>query len=86
MNGGSFHFLISRLHRFRSRKRQKRSSCPNCHGENVELMNQADDREGNWRKEEYFCHDCDCEWDWTYESPFFHWHQKIRPPRWARIE
>ncbi len=86
MYRGNFNFLISTLDRLRLRKKQKRNTCPNCHGDKVELVNQIDDGEGYWKKEEYLCYDCDCEWDWTYERPFHHWRVKIRAPRWVRID
>jgi hypothetical protein len=81
-----FEFLVSRLFRSRWRRKQKKSTCPNCHGSNVELVSQKKDQEGYWRKEEYLCYDCDCEWDWTYQRPFFRWRAKIRAPRWAKID
>lgn len=86
MYRGNFNFLISTLDRLRLRKKQKRAICPSCHGDHTELVNQMDDEEGLWRKEEYLCYDCDCEWDWTHERPFFRWRVKIRAPRWARID
>jgi transposase-like protein len=86
MVGGKHHFLISILTRLRLRKRQKRAVCPSCHSDNTELVNQIDDGEGYWKKEEYVCNDCDCEWDWTYQRPFFHWRVRIRAPGWMKIE
>jgi len=86
MNLTSFLFLTSRLTRLRSKKKQRRATCPNCQGGHVELVNQIDDEEGYWRREEYLCYDCDCEWDWTYQRPFFRWSRKIRAPRWAKID
>jgi len=71
MDRNQRHFFISMLTRLRLRKRQKRTLCPSCHGDHTELVNQIEDGEGYWRKEEYLCHDCDCEWDWTHERPFF---------------
>lgn len=72
----------------RLRSKKYNTTCPNCHGDNVELVNQINDEKGHWKKEEFFCHDCACEWDWTYERPFFRWRGrlKIRAPRWVRID
>ena len=86
MNFASFHFLTSGLDRLRLKKKQGRATCPICQGGYVELVNQVNDEEGYWRKEEYLCHDCDCEWEWTYRRPFFHWRRKISPPRWMRLD
>ncbi len=71
----------------RLRKRRKRASvtCPVCHGSKIELVGEIEE-EGFWRKEEYFCRDCECEWDWTYQRPFSRPRLKIRPPKWTRIE
>lgn len=80
------HFLISTLIRLGLRKKKKRAVCPNCHGNNVELVNQIGDEEGLWEKEEYLCYDCDCEWDWTHQRPFFRWRVKIRAPGWMKID
>jgi len=82
---GKFNFLLSILYRLRSRKEQKRNTCPICCGDNVELVNQINE-EGFSRKEEYLCYDCDCEWDWTYQRSLFRWRGKIRAPRWAKID
>jgi len=86
MVGGRRHFLISMLIRWRLRKEQKRTLCPSCHGDHTELVNQIEDEEEYWRKEAYLCHDCDCEWDWTHQRPFFRWRVKIRAPGWMKIE
>ena len=86
MVGDSRHFLISILTRLRLRKKEKRTICPSCHSDNTELVNQINDGEGDWKKEEYVCYDCDCEWDWTYQRPFFHWRVKIKAPGWMEIE
>ncbi len=86
MVGGKRHFLISMLTRLRLRKKQKRTLCPSCGGDHTELVIQIDDGEGYWRKEEYLCHDCDCEWDWTHPRPFFRWRVKIKAPGWMKIE
>jgi hypothetical protein len=86
MHGGKRHFLISTLTRLWSWKKQKRHTCPKCLGDNVELVDQTSDGEGYWRKEGYLCYDCDCEWEWTYQRPFFHWRRKIRAPKWARLD
>jgi hypothetical protein len=86
MGGGRRHFLISMLTRLRLTKRQNRTLCPICHGDHTELVAQVEDKEGYWRKEEYLCLDCDCEWDWTHPRPFFRWRLKIRAPGWMKIE
>jgi hypothetical protein len=86
MYRGTFDFLISMLDRLTPRKKQKRNPCPNCHGDHVELVNQIDDENGYWKKEEYLCYDCYTEWDWTYERHFFRWRAKTRPPRWVKID
>lgn len=79
-------FLISTLIRLGLREKKKRAICPSCHGDHTELVNQIGDEEGLWEKEEYLCYDCDCEWDWTHQRPFFRWCVKIRAPRWVRID
>ena len=84
--GGKRDILNSILTRLRLRKGQKRALCPICHGDRTELVNQMEDGEGYWRKEEYLCRDCDCEWDWTHPRPFFRWRVKIRAPGWAKVE
>jgi len=86
MNHSHTHFLTSALDRLRLRKKQERALCPSCRGMNVERVNQVDDEEGYWKIEEYLCKDCDCEWDWTYQRPFFRWRVKIRPPKWMRMD
>ncbi len=86
MVGERGHFLISMLTRLRLRKKQKRTLCPSCGGGHTDLVSQIEDEEGCWRKEEYLCHDCDCEWEWTYQRPFFHWRRKIRAPGWVRLD
>jgi hypothetical protein len=70
----------------RLRKKQKRAICPSCHGDHTEVVSQIDDGEGYWKKEEYLCYDCDCEWEWTYRRAFFHWRRKIRAPGWVRVD
>jgi hypothetical protein len=85
MHRSHHHFLISTLIRLGVRKK-KRAICPSCHGDHTELVNQMDDEEGLWKKEEYLCYDCDCEWDWTHQRPFFRWRVKIRAPKWTRID
>jgi hypothetical protein len=84
--GGSGNFLISMLTRLRLRKKQNRTLCPSCGGGHAELVSQIGDEEGYWRREEYICHDCDCEWDWTHERPFFRWRIKIKAPGWVKLE
>ncbi|HUL37928.1 MAG TPA: hypothetical protein VLW47_09590 [Thermodesulfobacteriota bacterium] len=86
MNFGSFQTLTSGLTRLRSKRKQRRATCPNCRGGNVELVNQMDDEEGYWSREEYLCNECECEWDWTYKRPFFRWRRKIRAPKWVRLD
>jgi transposase-like protein len=88
MYRGSLHFLISILARLGLKKRWHACNvtCPNCSGNHVELLNQTIDKDGSWKREEYLCCDCDSQWDWTYERPFFRWRVKIRPPRWVRID
>ena len=86
MHGGKYHFLISTLARLWPRKKQRRTTCPKCLGDNVERVDQISDGEGYWKKEEYLCYDCDCEWEWTYQRPFFHWRRKIRAPKWVRLD
>lgn len=66
-------------------KRNRHIICPLCQGTNIELIYQR--VEGRyWRNEEYFCYDCQCEWDWTLHHPFLRPPIKIRPPQWVRIE
>ena len=84
--GRSRHFLISIMTRLRLRKRQNRTLCPSCHRDHTELVNQVEDEEGYWKKEEYLCDDCGCQWDWTHERPYFRWHVKIRAPGWMKVE
>ena len=61
--------------------------CPICLGNNVVLINQIIDKyDEYWKKEEYLCYDCDCEWDWTFQRPFFRWRTKIRAPGWVMID
>jgi len=76
---------MSALIRFKKRTKRINATCPICNGLHVELIGESRE-EGFWRKEEYFCRDCECEWDWTYRRPFSRPHLKIRPPRWAHIE
>ena len=78
-------FLISMLARIRWKRKQRRNTCPNCLGDNVELVNQINE-EGVSKIEEYLCYDCDCEWEWTYRRPLFHWRGKIRAPKWMRLD
>ena len=61
-------------------------TCPNCHGNNVELISHVEIEVDYCRMEEYLCHDCDCEWDWTFKRQFFHWRRKIRAPKWVTID
>src|SRR4030042_2414218 len=84
--GGRRHFLTSMLNRVGLRKKKDRTLCPSCHGDHTELISQIEDGEGYWRKEEYLCHDCECEWDWKHPRPFFRWRRKIRAPGWAKVE
>ena len=76
---------MATLRRLGKRKKRVDVTCPVCHGHNVELTDESGE-EGYWRKEEYLCGHCDCEWDWTYQRPFFRPRLKIRSPKWARIE
>jgi len=85
MAGGSGNFLNSILTLVRLRRKQKRTLCPSCGGYHTKLVRQMED-EGYCRKEEYLCHDCDCEWDWTHPRPFFRWRINIRAPGWAKLE
>jgi hypothetical protein len=87
MNRNNPHFQISMLTRLRLRKKKKRANvtCPMCHGNNIELIHESSE-EGYWKKEEYFCYDCECEWDWTFQRPFLRPRLKIRSPKWVRIE
>jgi transposase-like protein len=80
-------FLGSKLIDLKLRKRQRRNSvvCPMCHGNHIELIRHSDEG-GRLRREEYLCHDCDCEWDWTFKRPFFQWRPRIRAPRWLKID
>ncbi len=75
------------LTRLRLRKRKKRANvtCPVCYGENIELVNESSEK-GFWKKEEYLCYDCDCEWDWTFQRRFLRPRLKIRSPKWVRID
>lgn len=59
--------------------------CPVCQGTNIKFMHQRIEG-GYWKYEEYFCNDCQCEWDWTLRHPFFRPHLKIRPPQWVKID
>jgi hypothetical protein len=86
MNFASFDFLTLTLARLRSKKKQRRATCPSCYGDHTELVNQIEDEEGYWEKEAYVCYDCDCEWDWTVQRPFFRWRRKIRAPKWTSID
>ena len=82
------HSLISILTRISLKKKRntRNVTCPNCNGNHVELLKKIIDERGSWKREEYLCYDCDSEWDWTYERPFFRWRVKIRPPRWVKID
>jgi len=81
------HTLISSLTHWRlNKKRRKTMTCPNCQGNNIELINQINIETEYCKIEEYFCHDCDCEWDWTFQRQFFHWRGKIRAPQWVQID
>jgi len=75
------------LNRLRLRKKRIRThvTCPICQGKNIELIHESSE-EGYWKKEEYLCVDCDCEWEWTFQRPFSHPLVKIRAPKWVRIE
>jgi len=78
------HSLISSLIQRRLNKKRKQNiSCPNCHGQNIKLIYQRTIEEHFCKIEEYFCYDCDCEWDWTFRRSFFHRRARIRPPRWV---
>jgi hypothetical protein len=72
--------------RFSKKPKQGTTFCPVCHGENIELTNQVYGREDNWKKEIYFCRDCESHWDWTFEQPCFHFPKRSRPPRWVKID
>lgn len=71
--------------RLRKKRKEAHVHCPICHGNNIELIHQIDDEE-RWKKEEYFCRECECEWDWTFQSPFLRPRLRIRSPQWVRIE
>ncbi len=86
MVGGRVNFLISMLSRLGFKKKQSRTLCPRCGGVHTELVSQMEDREGYRRREEYICHDCHCEWDWTHKRPFFRWRVKIKAPGWVKLE
>ena len=51
-------------------------TCPNCHGNNVELISHVEIEVDYCRMEEYLCHDCDCECTSHYigEKEFFDEH------------
>lgn len=76
---------MTALLRLKKRRKRTNVTCPVCHGNKAELIGENSE-EGFWRKEEYFCRDCDCEWDWTYQRRFSRPRLKIRSPKWARIE
>jgi hypothetical protein len=81
------HTLISSISHWRlNKKRRKTMACPNCNGNNIELIHQINIEKDDCKIEEYFCHDCDCEWDWTFQRQFFHWPGKIRAPKWVKID
>jgi hypothetical protein len=64
--------MISRIMYWRLIKKHKKTmTCPSCHGNNVELINQMEIEADYCIVEEYLCHDCDCEWDWTPISDSF---------------
>ena len=87
MVGSLRYFLISIMTRLRLKKKKNRALCPSCGGSRTQLVSQIEDGEGYWRKEEeYVCHDCNCEWDWTHKRPFFRWRVKIRAPEWVKLE
>ena len=74
------------LTHFRLRRKKRADvKCPICHGNHIELINQSVE-EGFLEKEEYFCRDCECEWDWTFKRQFLRPRLKIRSPKWVRIE
>jgi len=79
-------FLISMLTRLTLREKKKGTICPSCGGRHTKLVSEIEDEEGYRRKEEYICHDCHCEWDWTHKRPFFRWRVRIRAPGWAKLE
>ena len=80
-------FLISRIMRWRLiKKHGKAMTCPNCHGTDIELINQMEVEVNYSIIKQYLCHDCDCEWDWTLQRQFFRWRQKIRAPKWVEID
>jgi len=61
-------------------------TCPNCHGNNIELINHINIEAEYCKTEEYFCHECDCEWDWTFQRSFLGLGVKIRGPKWVRVD
>lgn len=61
-------------------------TCPNCHGNNTECLNQVIVERDSFKTEQFFCHDCDCEWDWTFQRSFFGKSFKIRGPLWVEID
>jgi transposase-like protein len=69
----------------RKRKKRLTVTCPLCQGSQIELINKTSE-EGYWKKEEYLCYSCDCEWDWTFQRPFLHPRLNMRPPKWVKIE
>ncbi len=87
MDRSNRRLLNSTLTRLRLKKRRKIDMhCPNCHGENVELVGEMNDRDGRWKEERYFCRDCECEWDWTFQRPVLRGRGRMRRPRWMSID
>jgi len=80
-------FLISRIMHWRlNKKHRKLIACPNCNGNNIELLNQIVIERDYFKAEEFLCYDCDCEWDWTFQRSLFGKDAKIRKPKWAEID
>ncbi len=50
------------------------------------MINHKNIEEEYCKIEQYFCHECDCEWDWTFQRSFLGLGVKIRGPRWVRLD